>query len=48
MENVVSNFESPEISIKLTDEKRWYAFGGALLMFAYIAKVAVTKSAMFF
>jgi len=32
------------MALKLTDEKRWYAFGGALLMFAYIAKVAVTKS----
>lgn len=32
------------MALKLKDEKRWYAFGGALLMFAYIAKVAVTKS----
>jgi uncharacterized membrane protein SirB2 len=32
------------MTFKLTDEKRWYAFGGALLMFAFIAKVAVTKS----
>ena len=36
------------MTLKLTDEKRWYAFGGALLCFIYIAKVAVTKSAMFF
>jgi uncharacterized membrane protein SirB2 len=32
------------MTFKLKDEKRWYAFGGALLLFAYIAKVAVTKS----
>jgi uncharacterized membrane protein SirB2 len=32
------------MALKCADEKRWYAFGGALLMFAYIAKVAVTKS----
>jgi uncharacterized membrane protein SirB2 len=36
------------MALKLPDEKRWYAFGGALLVFIYIAKVAVTKSAMFF
>lgn len=32
------------MTLKRTDVTRWYAFGGALLFFAYIAKVAVTKS----
>lgn len=32
------------MTLKRTDITRWYAFGGALLLFAYIAKVAVTKS----
>ena len=32
------------MTIKCADEKRWYAFGGALLLFMYIVKVAVTKS----
>jgi uncharacterized membrane protein SirB2 len=32
------------MALKLPDEKCWYAFGGALLVFMYIAKVAVTKS----
>lgn len=32
------------MTLKCADKKRWYAFGGALLLFVYIAKVAVTKS----
>ncbi len=36
------------LALKRTDMTRWYAFGGALLCFAYMLKVAVTKSAMFF
>ncbi len=32
------------LTLKRTDVTRWYAFGGALLLFAYIAKVAVTKT----
>lgn len=32
------------MTLKRTDITRWYAFGGALLVFMYIAKVAVTKS----
>lgn len=32
------------LALKRTDVTRWYAFGGALLCFVYIAKVAVTKS----
>ncbi|MEI7795349.1 MAG: SirB2 family protein [Methylococcaceae bacterium] len=32
------------MTLKRTDVTRWYAFGGALLLFTYIAKVAMTKS----
>ncbi|MDD5215160.1 MAG: SirB2 family protein [Methylococcales bacterium] len=32
------------LAIKRTDVTRWYAFGGALLLFVYIARVAVTKT----
>jgi uncharacterized membrane protein SirB2 len=32
------------LTLKRTDVTRWYAFGGALLLFVYIAKVAVTKT----
>jgi uncharacterized membrane protein SirB2 len=32
------------LTLKRTDITRWYAFGGALLLFVYIAKVAVTKT----
>ena len=33
------------MTLKRTDVTRWYAFGGALLLFMYILKVALTKSA---
>ena len=36
------------ITLKSDSEKRWYAFGGALLCFIYMAKVAVSKSVLFF
>ena len=36
------------MTLKRTDNKRWIAFGGALLCFAYILKVAITKNASFF
>ena len=36
------------MTLKRTDEKRWIAFGGAMLCFIYIVKVAITKSAAFF
>mgnify|MGYP006265556837 CR=1 FL=1 len=36
------------VTLKRTDEKRWVAFGGAMLCFTYIVKVAITKSATFF
>jgi uncharacterized membrane protein SirB2 len=32
------------LTLKRTDITRWYAFGGALLLFIYIAKVAITKT----
>lgn len=32
------------MTLKRTDITRWYAFGGAMLLFAYILKVAVTKT----
>lgn len=32
------------LTLKRTDITRWYAFGGALLLFAYIMKVAITKT----
>ena len=32
------------LTLKRTDMMRWCAFGGALLLFAYILKVAVTKT----
>lgn len=32
------------MTLKRTDVTRWYAFGGAMLLFAYIIKVAVTKN----
>jgi uncharacterized membrane protein SirB2 len=36
------------MTLKRTDNKRWIAFGGALLCFAYILKVAITKNASLF
>lgn len=32
------------LTLKRTDITRWYAFGGAILLFVYIARVAVTKT----
>ncbi len=36
------------VTLKRTDEKRWLAFGGAMLCFFYIINVAMTKSVGFF
>jgi uncharacterized membrane protein SirB2 len=36
------------MTLKRTDNKRWIAFGGALLCFAYILKVAITKNGSLF
>ncbi len=36
------------VAIKSEGDKRWYAFAGALLVFIYIVKVALTKQAFFF